>query len=409
MSSFEGKNSEDIQEMNRSLIIRLLQRSRTISRAELAKKSGLKQATITNIINDFINWGLVEETGIIEGQKGRRSIGLSMRCENYKVISVRLSRKHFYIAVFDVGGKEYYLKQYLIDSQDDLELILEVISRELKKVIVNFSNDNILGIGIAIPGPLTKRDGRIVFFTGFAKWQNIDITKKLESELNLPVYLEQDANAASLAEWPAIENHDENETVLCIMAGQGIGAGIVDCGKLLRGKLGIAGEIGHMSLQYDGPRCECGNYGCMDIFCSTSAVLREVRGSISDYPNSSLTSDCTISDVIKAYKDGDELAKKVVNKAARYLGHGIASLTNVINPGTIIIGDEMSKSGEAFLNEVLKTVKSRIQEKVFKNTKIILSKFEEDPALIGASYLVINEAIKQPKLFIAKNNQIKKL
>jgi predicted NBD/HSP70 family sugar kinase len=406
LSSFEGKNLEDVQEMNRSLIIRLLQRSRTISRADLAKRSGLKQATITNIINDFINWGLVEETGLIEGEKGRRSIGLGMRCENYKVISVRLSRKYFHIAVFDVSGKQYQLKQYAIDSQEELELLLETISKELKKIIAAFSNDRILGIGIAIPGPLTKAEGSIVFFTGFVKWQNIDITKHLKSELGLPVYLEQDANAASLAEWTAIEDHNENETVLCIMVGQGIGAGIVDSGKLLLGKLGIAGEIGHMSLQYDGPKCECGNYGCMDVFCSTSAVLREIRSSINDFPNSVLSSRCTIGDVIAAYRDGDELAKKVINKAARYLGYGIASLTNVINPGTIIIGDEMSKAGEAFLNEIIKTVKSRIQEKVFNNTKIILSKFEDDPALIGASYLVINEAIKQPKTFIHKNNQV---
>jgi predicted NBD/HSP70 family sugar kinase len=403
MPSFEGKNSENIQEMNRSLIIRLLQRAKTISRAELAKKSGLKQATITNIINDFIKWGLVEEIGIIEGEKGRRSIGLSMCRKNYKVISVRLSRKYFCIAVFDVGGEQYYFKQYSNDSQDDLKLILKVIGEELKKIINRFSKDKLLGIGIAIPGPLTKREGKIVFFTGFSEWQNIDIAKQLEGELKLPVYLEQDANAASLAEWPAIEKHDENEIVLCIMAGQGIGAGIIDGGKILRGKLGIAGEIGHMSLQYDGPRCECGNYGCMDCFCSTAAILKELRESIGDYPDSSLTSDCTIGDVIKAYKAGDELARKLVNKAARYLGYGIASLSNIINPGTIIIGDEMSKAGENFLNEVLKTVKGRVQAKVFKDTKIILSNFKDDPALIGASYLVINEAIKQPKLFINKS------
>jgi predicted NBD/HSP70 family sugar kinase len=404
MSNFEGKNSEDIQEMNRSLIIRLLQRTKTISRAELAKKTGLKQATITNIINDFIKWGLVEEIGIIEGEKGRRSIGLSMCRQNYKVISVRFSRKYFCIAVFDVGGEQYYMKQFSINSQDNLELILKTISQKLKMTIDKFSKDKILGIGIAVPGPLTKSESKIVFFTGFSEWRNIDIAEQLESELKLPVYLEQDANAASFAEWPAIEKHDENEIVLCIMAGQGIGAGIIDGGKIIRGKLGIAGEIGHMSLQYDGPRCECGNYGCLDCFCSTAAIMKELKENISNYPNSCLMNANSISDIIEAYKNGDELAKTLVNKAARYLGFCIVSLINIINPGTIIIGDEMSKAGENFLNEVLRTVKDRVQAKVFQETKIILSNFEDDPALIGVSYLVINEAIKQPELFNSKNN-----
>jgi predicted NBD/HSP70 family sugar kinase len=402
-SGFKGKNQEDVQEMNRSLIIKLLQRSKTISRAELAKVSGLKQATITNIINHFIDWGLVEETGIIEGEKGRRSIGLNIRSENYKVISVRLSRKYFFIAVFDIKGKQYYIKQYFIDSQDYLENILEIIIKEIKTVKNNFPNDKFLGIGIATPGPLTRSEGKIVYFTGFAQWQNVDITRLFENELMLPVYLEQDANAASLAEWLSIQNHDENEIVLCVMVGQGIGAGVVDEGRLLRGKLGIAGEIGHMSIQFDGPKCECGNQGCLEYFSSTSSVLREVRGNINDYPNTVLSSSNTIRDVIKAYKEGDELAVKVINKAARYLGYGLASLTNIINPGTIIIGDEMSEAGENYLNEIIKTLKNRIQPKVFENTKIILSKFEEDPVLIGASYLVINEAIKQPKFFILNN------
>jgi len=397
----KGKNSEDIQEMNRSLIIRILQQSKTISRADIAKKSGLQQATITYIINDFIKWGFVEETGIIEGAKGRRSIGLSIRSEKYKVISARLVRKYFTLAVFDVKGKRYSIHQYKIDSRDELKNILACVVKEIKAVKENYANDKILGVGIAVPGPLTKRENSIVYFTGFSQWQNVDISQYLENEVELPVYLEQDANAATLAEWSAIENHNENETMLCVMVGQGIGAGIVDDGKLIRGKLGIAGEIGHMSLEYDGPQCECGNCGCMDFYTSTSAVMREVRSNIGDYPNTALNSESTIADILEAYRKNDELALKTVNRAARYLGYGLVNITNIINPGIIIIGDEMSKAGEKYLNEIIKTIKKRIQESVFKNLQIRLSKFEEDTALIGVSYLVINESIKKPEIFIS--------
>lgn len=399
MSNQTGKNLEDVQKMNRALIIKLLQQTDIISRSELAEKSTLKQATITNIINDFMGWGLVEETGLISGKKGKRSIGLRLCKEKYKTVSVRFSRSYVHITVFDMGETIYDIRDYNLDTNEEMKTTVESIIQEVQKLLQKYKNDKFLGVGVAMPGPWVKEKKKLAYFTGFYQWQDINIADMMQRELKLPVYLEQDANLALLAEDSALSADDSNGTVLCVMVGQGIGAGIMTGGEIIRGNLGIAGEIGHMSIQFDGERCECGNIGCLEGFSSTRAVVKKVRNRIPDFPDTVLTETSRIDDILTAYKNHDGLAVSVVNESACYLGYALASLTNVINPGTIIIGDEMSKAGEMYLESVKTSMKERVMPIVFENTKVMLSKFEVDPTKFGANYLVINESLQHPELF----------
>ncbi|MEM1484161.1 ROK family transcriptional regulator [Oscillospiraceae bacterium PP1C4] len=399
MNNQTGKNLEDVQKMNRALIITFLQQVDVISRSELAEKSNLKQATITNIINDFIGWGLVEETGLITGKKGKRSIGLRLCKEKYKAVSVRFSRSYVHITVFDMGCKIYDTCNYGHDTKEEMKTTIETIIQEVKKLLKKYKNDKFLGVGVAMPGPWVKEKQKMVYFTGFYQWQDINIAGMMEKKLELPVYLEQDANLALLAESLALPIGNSNGTVLCVMVGQGIGAGIMTDGEILRGNLGIAGEIGHMSIQFDGEKCECGNIGCLEGFSSTRAVVNKVRSLAAEFPDTVLTQTSRIDDILTAYRSGDNLAVAVVNDSARYLGYALASLTNVINPGTIIIGDEMSKAGEQYLKIIIQSMKERIMPIVFENTNVVLSKFDLDPTNLGANYLVINESIQHPESF----------
>lgn len=403
MKKLQGKNSEDIQKMNRELIIKFLQQIDVISRSELATMSDLKQATITNIINDFIGWGLVEETGLITGNKGRRSIGLRLCKEKYKIISLRFSRKYVQIIVFDMGGNVYSENKYGVDAKDELKKTISVMIEHIKKALKELDGQKVLGIGIAMPGPWVKKKRTIAYFTGFYEWKDLNIADVIEKELNVPVFLEQDANAALLAEYYKINKPSNEDTILCIMVGQGIGAGIITNGQILKGNLGIAGEIGHMSIQFDGKKCECGNVGCLEGFSSTLSVINQIRERINQYPSSILSNDSNIKDILEAYKKGDMLAVDVVNESAKYIGYASASLTNVINPGTIIIGDEMSKAGEKYLEEIKKNMKDRVMPIVFENTNIILSEFDLDPVLLGTCHLVVNESMREPSNFDLNN------
>ena len=393
----EGTSHEDMQEMNRSLVVRLLRNKQKCSRVDLAKATGLKQATITNIINDFIDWGLVIETGIINGKKGRRSIEISLNNKKFQSIGVRLSRNYFSIGLFDILGVGYNIKVEHIAASAGPDIVL----RKIKKVVdeylrVSLGKTKILGIGISIPGPYIKSEGRIVLMTEFPGWDKVLIKNELESSLSIPIYFEHDANAGALAEWWYGSTKKENGTLVYILAGEGVGAGIVIDGNLYRGSLGIAGEIGHTSINFNGPKCECGNKGCLEHYCSTISIVNEVKNKLSNYPKSILNRDFSMNSIFSALKGGDELAEDVIKRAARLLSFGVVNVINSYDPDTIIIGDELTKMGPKLLEIVKSVARKQILPDIYKNVQIELSSLKNDSVLLGASFLAVENILKKP-------------
>lgn len=398
MTKKEGTNLEDVQEMNRALVIRLLRKFQVCSRADIAKATGLKKATITYIINDLIEWGLVKETGIIDGEKGRRSIGITLNSENYKVIGVRLARKYFTVGLFDIAGTEYVIKTDDIDIMDNSEITFQKIKAEIRELINSTTENIVLGIGVAIPGPFIRDEGRIALMTEFPGWEKVAIKEELQKTFGVPVYLEHDANAGALAEWWFGPKSMHKGTFIYVAAGQGIGAGIILDDRIFTGALGIAGEIGHMSIDFNGPDCECGNKGCLEHYSSTLALMREVKNEIKNYPKSVLNKGLTIQSILKAVRDGDELAVKVFRETAWYLGFGLSSVVNAFNPDVIIIGDDLAEGGPMLLEVVRETMKKHVLKSVYEKLSIDLSTFRNDPVLLGASTLAVDKILRRPSI-----------
>lgn len=392
----QGINLEDVQNLNRALVVRLLRKLRLCSRADIAKQSGLKQSTITNIINDFIGWNLVTERGIINGAKGRRSIGISLNTELFKVIAVRLARKYFTVGVFDLWGSGDIVLQESLEVFEGSTKAVQRIIDAVTVLITSRPEERILGIGVAIPGPFFRSEGKIALMTEFPGWEQISLEKELRAAFRIPVFLEHDANAGVLAEWWLGPHSRETGTMVYVAAGQGVGAGIVIDGRLFRGTLGIAGEIGHMSIQFDGPKCECGNNGCLEHYCSTIALEREVKKSLVEFPESPLHADHSVSAIMRALRAGDELAIRELGKAARYLGLGLVNVVNLFNPDVITIGDDLTKAGAPLLATVQETVRSHVLPSVYRSLRIELSSFETDPVLIGVGTLVVEKVLQSP-------------
>ncbi|HET6487802.1 MAG TPA: ROK family protein [Spirochaetia bacterium] len=392
----QGINLEDVQDMNRALVIRILRKLRLCSRADLSKATGLTQPTITNIIGDFIKWHLVTEKGIIEGEKGRRSIGISLNTELYKVIGVRLARKYFSVGMFDLFGSGEILTQEAIDVEEGSVAALQRIRAAVKNLIASSSQFRILGVGVAIPGPFFRTEGRIAIMTEFPGWEKVDLEEELGASFGVPVFLEHDANAGALAEWWLGPHSRETGTMVYVAAGQGVGAGIMIDGRMFRGTLGTAGEIGHMSISYDGPPCECGSRGCLEHYCSTIALMRETQRNLDRFPSSALGKGHSFPAIVKALQDGDELAREQVEKAAWFLGFGLVNVVNTFNPDVIIIGDDLAQTGQPLLDVVVRTVKQHVLPSVFANLRIELSSFEIDPVLVGVSTLVVEKLLATP-------------
>jgi N-acetylglucosamine repressor len=394
----KGTNLEDVQEINRSLVLRLIRRFKVCSRATIAEETGLQQATISKIVSDLIGWGFLKEVGIIEGKKGRRSIGVTLNIEKYKVIGVRLTRNYYTISLFDLFGNPYNISDIKINILDGSKIALESIEKSINKIIEERTEDKIIGIGVAIPGPFLRSEGRIGLMSEFSGWENINLEEELKSISNLPVYIEHDANAGALAEWLAKPKHKMVGTMIYIAAGQGIGAGIIIDGKLFRGSLGIVGEIGHMSINYDGIQCECGLKGCLEQYCSTIAIVRQARNNLKNNPGSILNEDCTLEDISDAVSKNDKYAKEIFEKAAWYLSIGIANVVNCFNPDVIVLGDELIRFGPGLLDYLRSTVKKLILPAIYKELTIELSTFKNDPALIGAGELVIDNILHTPSI-----------
>lgn len=386
-----GLNQMDIQDMNRSLLLNLMRKEGVCARAELAKISGLKQATVTNIVNDFIAWRLVKETGFLAGSKGRRSIGISINNDEFGVIGVQLARTHYDVGLFNLSGERIRHTRHDKETACSPRQVMDEIIQLIKRTIEESGERKILAMGIAVPGPYSIKSGRIELMTGFQGWNDIAIQKEIEDTIHLPFFLEQDANAGALSQYWYDSESYKNDTFAYITDGQGVGAGIVINGELLRGAQGTAGKIGHMSINFNGPRCSCGNYGCLENYCSSIAFTREVNRVLDSQRQ------YNFSDAKKMICDGRTDVMDIFFSCCDKLAIGIVNLINVFNPSVIVIGDEMAHVMPELMIERLK---QKVQEKVlpelYESVTIRMSAIE-DSMLTGAAIVAIKNIFKKPE------------
>jgi predicted NBD/HSP70 family sugar kinase len=393
-----GSNNTDILEMNRSLIVKILKQRGVCSRSELARETGLTQAAITKIVAALIDIGIISETGLIKSTGNRRSFGLQLNAGKYQVIGVKFCRKSFSVGVFDISGKEYAEETTLFDQQSKPHSILDAMKMQIKKYLEKY--EHIVAIGIALPGPYLRHEGKIAVITELPNWKKINFKTEFLQAFDKPVFIEHDANSGALAEWWFGGYGLDAHTLVYLLAGEGIGAGIITDDKLIVGAQGANGEIGHISVDVNGPRCECGNYGCLELYCSAISLLKRAEVVAAEHPESLLAKATITYDMIfSSAKAGDKLSIGLVTDAALYIGYGVVTLINAYNPDIIVIGDIMTLGGELVLDTVKSVVKERVIPELQNHTEIKLSNFSIDPILYGAAALATDEVIKLPSAF----------
>lgn len=397
MDKSTGKNPSSLRGDNVALIIRLLRERGILSRVALSRLTGLSQVAITNIISDLLDKGMIYETGALEGSKGRRSVGITLNDDFRHFIGVRINRDYFTAGIFNMAGR---LQKQLTESIDSLSDPKDVL-RRLKNalaVLLEASRAPVSGIGMALPGPLFPREGKVLLMSGFPGWNIVNVKEELDGlcrSHGLALCIEHDANCGVLAErWYGAENI--GRTTLYLVIDRGIGCGLMIDGSLYSGSNGMSGELGHVSIDYNGPTCECGNRGCLELYCSTKAIEDEYKR------RRALESDAqsvpySLEDIVEAANNGDETAYAVVGRAARFLGIGIVGIINVLNPDTIILSDKISEAGEMYFSVLRKTLKNRLLPEIYENLNLRTgSRFDCDPMLVGAGALVFEKLLESP-------------
>lgn len=399
--AFEAKHATSqasVSESNRSRILQHLYHHGISSRAQIAKALDLTPAAITKITARLIEAGVIEETGDIEGSKNRRSIGLKLDTTQFHIIGVKFARSLVQIGVFDLRGNAISLESLPTVYDDTIDDTAIIIHRRLAELID--TDPTIVAIGMAVPGPYLRNEGRTAVVSSMQGWRRINFVHEFGSAFRVPVFVEQDARAGALAHFlfdPAVKS-DENLAYYLI--GEGVGLGVIENGRLINGHLGAATEIGHISIDVNGKPCDCGNVGCLERYCSTPAIHAMLIEEGTVIPGAS---DMTHTDAVRALfakaQDGDAQAMSLVRSIARYVGYGCVTIFNGFNPEHIIIGDIVAEAGTMLLDTVLDTVKERSIPEIFTSTSITLSTLSADAAVSGAAAVAVTEFLEHPSVF----------
>lgn len=396
-----GMNIESVQRSNRSLALRLMLDYKSISRVALAKKTGLKKATITNIINEFIEMGIIEESGQTRGEFGRKTDTLRLNVPGARIISLRITRKYYEIDMYDLHGNKQTGIKESIDIHGDIQNIYESVKSNLWKMIDEIGLVNILGLCAGVPGPYIQNGRNISLVTGFEQLKKISIREELEKEFSFPIFVEHDAKIAAFAEWKhwCHETKKHEGTLIEILStGQGVGAGIIIDDKIIKGKLGVAGEIGYMGINFNGPISESGNRGIFEYYSSSESVKRHILDRMKEFKQVTLTENSSADEIYREYEEGNPLAVWAVEQTAWYLGYGIAGLVSILNPDAVIIGSDYPRSAK-FINAVKSTVKKLVYEEFYDSLIIEFSQVEGNATLLGGFHLVIDRLFSSNQIF----------
>ncbi|MGJ8530282.1 ROK family transcriptional regulator [Maritalea sp.] len=386
----KGLSIEGVQGHNRQVILKALHDLGTCSRKDISVVSGLDQATITRAIGSLLKDGIVEEVGLAKSDRGRRSINLDFTTKGRHILCLRLQRRSFSIAVFNLRGESIEPMEYTIQRGQSAAQTFADIAVAIDQRIADLGQVD--GIGIAVPGPFLERDERVILITESPEWQGFEFIAELRSRNpDIPIFSTHDAKAAGLTEWRHVAHKTDARVLLYVSAGQGIGSALIVGGEIYRGALGLAGELGHMSINFDGVQCKCGNTGCLELYASRIVLMRAIRERAAKSNDTNLTGEATFAEVVEAYATGDELVTHEVSKVARYLAQGISNCINFSNPDLIVIGDEYAEFGEPFLNIIKKWVEKAVLPSVYSSIKIELSNSAEDTVLKGAFLEVFSQ------------------
>ena len=345
----------DIRNINQTLLLHLIREKQPISRAEIAKVSGLRPGTVSSIVNRLIRKGVIYEGAEGPSSGGRKPTYLYINGENAYVLAIDIGVRDTVYAVSDYNGR--ILKQKALLTKGKPLEFLKKLSVEIKKTIEkNYPRAKFKAVGVSVPG-LIKRDTGEVVVSPNLEWNNTPVKAILEKNLKLPVYVENDANAAAFSElWYGPLDEIKVKSLLYILVVDGLGTGLIINGELHVGsQLGLGG-FGHMCLEPNGEVCSCGRKGCWETLASESATIARYHRLMNN-KNGSITT--SITDIIAQANRGDEKAISALRATAEYLGEGITNLIHGLSPEIVVIGGEIAAAWDLLAPIIKSKMKSR--------------------------------------------------
>lgn len=376
----QGINNNELKRKNRGLVLQLICCGRILSRVDVAKKSGLTKMTVTNIVNQFIqDHYLVERKAIATSSAGRNPIRLDIAPTAPKVVGVYISRNALTVIVTDLKLRKLYADRLPLKEETRFTLTVKLF-RLLDRAVKQYKSHRILGIGIAAIGPLDCANGILLNPNHFFGITNYPVAELLNRHYRIPVILNNDTNAAALAEKMFGEVRNL-QNFIYLGLDNGVGAGIISNGQLYQNRSGLAGEIGHISVDYKGERCSCGSRGCLETLVNIPVILKNMEA---------LLKRPVTADLIPLFGD-EEPCFPYFKKILHILSAALTGVVNLLDPECIVIGHQGVYFPDEFLELMEEEINRHILAKGYTHVRVVKSSFETDAPLYGSVCCVLNQ------------------
>ena len=386
---------QQTRDYNQRLVLKTIFDRDGISRADVARLTGLTRTTVSQAVNELLDQKLVKEIGQGASKGGKAPILLSVASNSRNLIGVDLDSNEFRGAIVNLRGETRHAITLPLDGrqgEDALQVAYDLIDALQVHV-----TSRLLGIGVGVPGVINPTKGSSVHWAVNLSWLDLPLRDLLQSRYQVPVYVANDSQLAALGE--SFFGKRRNRNLIVIKTGRGVGAGIVIDGHLWQGDGFGAGEVGHVTVVENGPRCNCGHYGCLEAVASTDAIVKRALAAAVANRKSLLRSmmkkghELTFEDVVQAFEEDDVAARQVVLEIGRYYGIAVANLVGALNIKHIVIAGSVTCFGQPLLDQICETVRTHALGVLADAAVVEFSELENDSVILGASALLLNHEL----------------
>lgn len=390
------------RDINRHIALNLIREHQPISRADLARGMKMTRGVVSVLVQELIAQGLIYEGATGEAARGRKPTFLHIRTHDRLVVAVDVRFTRTFLMLCDFSGRQLAIENFatVMPIAEFVKDLTVRIRKLLRSQDLGFTCE---GIGLVVPGMVDQRTGKVLNAPALG-WRDVDIRSKLAAATGLPVHIENSGRASALAQlWLTRGDTSGGHNFVYISVSDGVGVGVVINGELLRGRDHIAGEFGHMPLNLDGPRCMCGNNGCWEAYTSNLATLSRYFGwnlskdSPKDLKDAERNS-FTVLDLVARARSGDSKAEAAVLATGRFLGLGIATIINLVNPDCLYLAGEIVTAWDLIEETVREAISERSLTEAAAHTPLRVTSTQEYPRLRGAAALVAAPTFAGPRV-----------
>jgi predicted NBD/HSP70 family sugar kinase len=395
---FRIATKDTAREINRRILLNLVRTNQPISRADLARVMGVRRGAISLLVGDLLKDGLIYEGATGKAVRGRKPTFLYIESRRRMVVAVDIRASQTYLMPADLLGKPIGSVIGFPTVRDPRQLVA-AISRRVHALLEDHHGiDACEGIGVVVPGMVEHKTMRVLHAPTLG-WRNVDLREPIAAACGLPVQIENSGRACALALLWTMSGHAAPAgDLVFVSVSDGVGTGVIIQGELLRGRSNVAGEFGHAPLSLDGPRCSCGATGCWEAYISNRATLARYLGRAMD-PAGLSTGDgagFTIDDLIAQARTGDVRAATALQATGRYIGLGLATVINGLDPVRVFIGGEIIGAWDLIESAVRDALLERALTPGAASIEIQPVAVGDHPRLRGAAALVTAPAFAAP-------------